>query len=57
MTQLLQDDTNCTTPKTTATTQGRNTCYESSALNRRILQAAGEKSIIPDGNTIRFPIF
>jgi len=51
MIQLLQEDTKSAAPSTTAHTQGRNTSYESSVLNRRILQATGEKFTIPDGNT------
>jgi hypothetical protein len=53
MMQLLQEDTNFTAWSATANTQGRNTSYESSALNRRILQATGEKSTVPDGNTTK----
>jgi len=57
MIQLLHEDTNSFAPSTTVTTQGRNTSYESSVLNRRLLQAAAEKSTLPGGNTICFPIF
>jgi hypothetical protein len=38
---LLQEETNSTAPSTTANTQGRNTSYDSSALNTTLEKTSG----------------
>jgi len=47
--ELLQEETNCTAPSTTVNTQGRNTSYDSSALNSDL-----EKNISGNGRKVSY---